>query len=208
MQRSRLCNKGCGRPVAFKAVGSSYRPIDPATGARHVCSVPVKCDKCGDKFKATSGAERCNACKDKDRVIKTRLRPPPFATQANKPDSVVDESDDEPKPNSPEDLGLGLRLPPATSNTDLGQLPVNHSTNAIQAEDARKFVAWVMDSGLSVQAEITVGRALVEFSGLGRPDLKWLCQAIKQAGRVPDPKIMRRAVIQRDVNILFYYCDM
>lgn len=205
MPRARLCNKGCGRPVAFKAVGSGYRPIDPATGARHVCIVPVKCDKCGAKFKDASGAKRCNACTDKDRIVRNRLRPPAVDMQANKPDSAVEEDNDEPKPNSPEDIGLVT--PPGmvfctSSTVEPAQAPVNNSTNAIQLPDARKFVNWVEKRGFPRHIDITPGRIFVEFSGFSRADIKWLCIAIVKAGRAPEPGIMRRAVISRDSSEL------
>jgi hypothetical protein len=80
--------------------------------------------------------------------------------------------------------------------------PDNACRSAIQIQDARTFVAWLAEQDLPVHADCTVGHVLVGLSGLGRPDLKWLCQAIRQAGQAPEPARMRRAALKHDVALL------
>jgi len=115
-----------------------------------------------------------------------------------------DDFEDEPKPNSPEDLGLAAPNPNAygTPRPEPEPLPENFCRSAIQPDDARTFVDWVNEQELPVHAAVTVGGILVGLSGLGRNDLKWLCRAIRQAGRAPSPERMRRAVMSHDVAVL------
>lgn len=112
--------------------------------------------------------------------------------------------DDEPAPNSPEDLGLvtpaarpyGVETPEPEKPTS------NASSHAVQIPDLRKFVDWVKDQDLPVHADVKVGHCAIAFSGLCVADLRWLCHAIRQAGRAPAPTTMKKAVFARDVSIL------
>jgi hypothetical protein len=76
------------------------------------------------------------------------------------------------------------------------------ASSAVQIEDARSLVAWLAEQEIPVHADCTVGHILVGLSGLGRPDLKWLCQAVRQAGNAPAPNQMRQAILKHDVGLL------
>ncbi len=113
---------------------------------------------------------------------------------------------DDPKPNSPEDLGM---VPPKPTGQVYGKpapepdpLPENFARSAIQHVDAVKFRDWIFAQKIPTHARVTVGGILVGLSGLGKSDLRWLCQAILQAGRAPSPGKMRRAVLTHDVSVL------
>jgi len=116
---------------------------------------------------------------------------------------IVDELDDEPKPNSPEDLG---QVPPKKSFGDPrpepDPVPVNVARGTMQPDDARKFIAWVYYQDLPIHAQVTFGHVLADMSGLRPEDLRWLCQAIRQAGRAPAPADMRQAALKQDVSLL------
>jgi hypothetical protein len=112
--------------------------------------------------------------------------------------------DDEPKANSPEDLGQAV---PAARRygkprPEPEPLPKNLSPAAIDWKDFRKFVAWVHEEEFPIHADVTVGHCMTTLSGLGLEDLRWLCQAIRQAGRAPCPVTMRKAALARDVRIM------
>ena len=113
---------------------------------------------------------------------------------------------EEPKPNSPEDLGM---VPPTPAGQVYGKpalepdpLPENFARSAIQHDDATRFRDWIFAQKIPTHAQVTVGGILVGLSGLGRKDLRWLCQAILQAERAPSPGYMRRAVLTPDVSVL------
>lgn len=110
---------------------------------------------------------------------------------------------DDPKPNSPEDLGM---VPPrqgyGEKTAEPDPIPVNMCSSAIQHTDAKKFVAWILEQDLPTHVDVTFGHIVVSLSGLGKLDLRWLCQAIKQAGRAPSPDLMARAVKTHDVSVL------
>lgn len=127
--------------------------------------------------------------------------------------------DDEPKANSPEDLGMGRppigpqrpdgvdTRPPAAKaygKETPGPDPVPHNvaTGTIQIWDARKFVEWIHGLDIPVHADVTVGHVLVGLSGYQPSHLKWLCQAIRQAERAPHIGQMREALRAKDVGIL------
>ncbi len=125
--------------------------------------------------------------------------------------------EEDPKPNSCEDLGftkLGPERPegvddrpPAEKSFCQGSpgpdpVPVNVCSSAISWDDARKFIAWIHDQDIPTHARITLGGIVVNLSGLGTPDLRWLCGAIRKVGRAPSPELMFRAVTTRDVSIL------
>jgi len=117
------------------------------------------------------------------------------------------EPDEEPKPNSPEDLGMTTPSVPkgelyGKPAPEPDPLPVNKCSSAISWEDGRKFVAWIHAQDIPTHARITLGGILVGLSGLGTPDLRWLCGAIRQAGRAPSPEKLRRAVMTHDVAVL------
>ena len=110
----------------------------------------------------------------------------------------------EPSPNSPEDLGM---IAPKGAvygkpHPEPDPLPENYARSAIQHKDAILFRDWIFDQDVPTHARVTLGGIVVGLSGLGRNDLKWLCQAIRQAGRAPSPEKMRRAVMTHDVAVL------
>ncbi len=72
----------------------------------------------------------------------------------------------------------------------------------MQHADAEKFRDWIYAEKLPTHARVTLGGIVVGLSGLGKPDLRWLCQAIRQARRAPSPELMRRAVTSHDVSVL------
>ena len=82
------------------------------------------------------------------------------------------------------------------------RLPENFARSAIQHVDAVKFRDWIFAQDIPTHARVTIGGILVGLSGLGKPDLRWLCQAIVQAGRAPSPGAMKRAVLTHDVSVL------
>lgn len=138
--------------------------------------------------------------------------------------------DAEPGPNSPEDLGYRAPQAPETEvagptapdsnataepeprppyrqaygdpSPEPDPYPRNMASSAVQIEDARRLVEWLGEQDIPVHADCTVGHILVGLSGLGRPDLKWLCQAIRQAGNAPAPNQMRGAILKHDVGLL------
>ena len=125
--------------------------------------------------------------------------------------------DDEPKTNSPEDLGhrpvkserpdgVDDRPPrdKAFGDASPGPDPVprNHCSSAIQIEDARKFVKWLHAQDIDIHEDVTVGHVLVSLSGLGTSSLGWLCRACRQAGRAPAPSKMFDAAMKKDVSLL------
>jgi hypothetical protein len=119
---------------------------------------------------------------------------------------LKDELDDEPKPNSPEDLGL---VTPKPAGEVYGKpapepdpMPENFARSAIQHDDAIRFRDWIFEQDIPTHAQVTIGGILVGLSGLGPTDLRWLCQAIRQAGRAPSPATMKRAVLTHDVSVL------
>ncbi len=81
-------------------------------------------------------------------------------------------------------------------------LPENFARSAIQHVDAVKFRDWIFAQKIPTHARVTIGGILVGLSGLGKEDLRWLCQAILQAERAPSPGNMRRAVLTHDVSVL------
>jgi len=118
------------------------------------------------------------------------------------------DEDDDPKPNSPEDLGLGPHSRPPESKAygkrSPGPDPIPHNvaTGTIQFDDAKKFVTWLHDQDLPIHEDVTVGHVLVALSGLGVSELRWLCQGIRQAEKVPQPALMKLAAMKRDVAFL------
>ena len=133
--------------------------------------------------------------------------------------SDPDLFDDEPKSNSPEDLGqvaprvkperpdgVDDRPPPdkAFGDPSPGPDPVprNQCSSAIQIDDARKFVKWIHEQEIDIHEDVTVGHVLVALSGLGTVSLGWLCRACRQAGRAPAPSVMREAAMKKDVSLL------
>ena len=122
---------------------------------------------------------------------------------------------DDPKPNSPDDLGFGRpsRPPdvdrrPSSSRSYGSQtpgpdpVPQNVATGTIQYQDAKKFVDWLHDQDLPTHADVTIGHVLVALSGLTRDHLGWLCRGVRQAERIPAPWIMKLAAMKNDVGLL------
>lgn len=124
---------------------------------------------------------------------------------------------EDPKPNSPDDLGFGRHRPERPPDVDRrpsrskaygtpspgpDPVPDNHARSAIQIEDARKFVAWIHDQEIQIHEDVTVGHVLVALSGWGKETLAWLCRACRQAGRAPAPVKMREAWLAKDVGLL------
>ncbi len=111
--------------------------------------------------------------------------------------------DDEPKPNSPEDLGL---VPSAHvyGKPTPEREPVQKTLSpcAIGWKDFRKFVDFIRKEEIPTHVDVTVGHCMTSLSGLGLEDLRWLCQAIRKIGRAPCPVTMKKAAIARRVRIL------
>jgi hypothetical protein len=125
--------------------------------------------------------------------------------QESKPKPPIDDRDEEPKPNSPEDLGLGQPAGKVFGDPrpEPDPIRVNACSSAIQHDDVRKFVAWIYaQEDLEIHAEVTFGHVIVGLSGFSPTDLGWLCQAIRQAGKAPAPYVMRQALLKKDVGIL------
>ena len=112
-------------------------------------------------------------------------------------------ADEEPKPNSPEDLG---QVPPdksfGESRPEPDPIHVNVASGTMQPDDARTFVAWVHAQDIRIHAQVTFGHVLSDMSGLTPENLRWLCQAIRQAKRAPAPADMFQAALKRDVGLL------
>jgi hypothetical protein len=129
-----------------------------------------------------------------------------FQGSADPPARRQDPDDDEPKPNSPEDLGLVTPIPAGPlygqARDEPDPLPENFARSAIQHEDAVRFRDWIFDQDLPTHAQVTIGWILTDLSGIGQAELRWLCQAIRQAGRAPSPATMKRAVLTHDVSVL------
>ena len=123
--------------------------------------------------------------------------------------------DEDPKPNSPDDLGFGRpERPPdvdrrPSSSRSYGEsspgpdpVPQNVASGTIQYQDAKTFVGWLHDQDLPTHADVTIGHVLVALSGLGKAELRWLCQAVRQAERIPAPWVMKIAAMKKDVGLL------
>lgn len=105
---------------------------------------------------------------------------------------------EDPPPNSPEDLGFVKPPPPGT--LEKLELP---PMSTLPIEDANKFLDWLDgQDDVKKSGEISLIAVLEAFSGLSRGDLKWLCGAIHQAGKAPDPGTMKKATLARDVALL------
>lgn len=135
----------------------------------------------------------------------------------NNPDKIIVDELEDPKANSPDDLGFGRHRrerPPGVDDRPPAEksfgdpspgpdpVPVNVCSSAIGIEDARKFVTWIHDQDLSIHEDVTVGHVLVSMSGWGSDALGWLCRACRQAGRAPAPSVMREAWKAKDVGLL------
>lgn len=72
----------------------------------------------------------------------------------------------------------------------------------ICGSDTAKFLLWCTGTGFEIDAQIDNAELLEAFRGFSVLDLKWLCQAIKQAGNIPDLATMRKATLARDVSVL------
>lgn len=122
---------------------------------------------------------------------------------------ITDGLDEEPKSNSPEDLGMVTPNAPPASQAygkpapEPERLPKNFARSAMQHADAVKFRDWIYSQeDLPTHARVTLGGIVCGLSGLGHSDLRWLCQAILQAETAPSPDLMRRAVLTHDVSVL------
>lgn len=103
--------------------------------------------------------------------------------------------DDEPKPNSREDIGYKTQPTKPTEPP----IPVNLAPGTIQEADVRKFIDWLFGTKLPMLGEVTVREVSMQLSGFIPSDLRWLCLGIKQAGNIPAPADMRQALLNRDV---------
>ena len=90
----------------------------------------------------------------------------------------------------------------ALASLSLSAAGGNASIQELLETCAAHEVAWLAEQDIPVHAECTVGHILVGLSGLGRGDLRWLCQAIRQAEQAPTPARMRAAVLKHDVGLL------
>ena len=124
------------------------------------------------------------------------------ATQAHTA-AIALPPDDEPKPNSPEDLGLVTPTPdPKPPEPEPEPTVTNHAPGVAALPDMRIFVDWLVAQGIPIDRRVSAARCMIVFSGFIREDLKWLCQACRKAGRVPRPETMRKAALARDVAVL------
>lgn len=73
------------------------------------------------------------------------------------------------------------------------------SYQPISGADADIFLSWCNGAGFTIDPEIDVQAVLEAFDGFTKTDLRWLCQAIRQAGNAPDLATMAKAVKARDV---------
>ena len=85
---------------------------------------------------------------------------------------------------------------------DPDPVPVNHARLAIHLEDVEKLRDWIFKQELPIHNQVTAAHLVTALSGMIEADLRWICQAIKQAERAPAPSQMRRALVARDVAIL------
>jgi len=113
--------------------------------------------------------------------------------------------DADPPANSPDDLGYskpyGQKSEPDRGEEKAAQR-VNVAKGTIGIQEARKLVAWLSDQDFPVHVDVTVGHILTDLSGHTPKDFRWLCQAIVQAGKAPEPWRMCKALKARDVGIL------
>ena len=73
----------------------------------------------------------------------------------------------------------------------------------ITRADVQKLVTWIYEQDLQMHPDtMIVDKLLTAFDGFTRGDLRWLCAAIKQAGEVPAPSYMAKAIRARDVALL------
>lgn len=105
--------------------------------------------------------------------------------------------DDDPPSNSPDDLGFGN--PPPPGKVEKIEIP---PITTLPLEDANMFLDWLDGVDVKKSDEVTLIGVLEAFSGMTRGDLKWLCGAIRQAGKAPAPGTMKKATTARDVALL------
>lgn len=105
---------------------------------------------------------------------------------------ISPSKDHEPPANSPEDLGY----------VTVEGVTINQPRGAMTLEDAHRFVEWLKTTNYSIEPTLTPGRVYLELHGFTAKDLRWLCLAIKQAGRAPAAHVMRAARLANDVALL------
>jgi hypothetical protein len=143
-----------------------------------------------------------------------------------KTEQTPDLFDDEPKPNSPEDLGAGAFVPRAerrpkpweTSHKDHpAQREVNQLEPGEQAPDSwnvattdlgilhmRKFLAWCEEKEIDTAGH-TVGALYVGLNAHSLDSFRWLCSTISRQKLVKLPRIvsMSKAILARDPGLLY-----
>lgn len=110
--------------------------------------------------------------------------------------------DEEPKPNSAEDLGYRKPYGQGTPTSSRAEDRVNVASGTIGRKEALVFIDWLKGQEFEVHVDVTVGHILTDLSGKRPEDLRWLCQAILQAKKAPEPWRMSKALKARDVGIL------
>ncbi len=144
---------------------------------------------------------------------------------------MPDLFDDEPRPNSPEDLG-GLSFVPRAErrakkkepkpwHTEHKDHPSQRPENQLQPGETaptswnvakveigilhmRKFLAWCESAGIEDSGH-TVGTLYVALNAHSLEGLRWLCQNLKRTGLAELPTIdaMNRAILARDAALLY-----
>lgn len=99
--------------------------------------------------------------------------------------------DDEPKSNSPEDLGYSSQL--EEGEEILSTFPI------AQAND---FLDWLELKDYPRSEEVRLIGILEAFSGFTVEDMRWLCRAINHVNYAPEPAAMAAAVKARDAGLL------
>ncbi len=86
--------------------------------------------------------------------------------------------------------------------TDQGDQSERPKFKPISGADVDKFLIWCNGTDYEIDPQIENKGVLEAFDGFSVGDLKWLCQAINQARRIPDLAIMAKAIKSRDVTDL------
>lgn len=125
-----------------------------------------------------------------------------MATTSPSENDQGDLLDDEPKANSQADLGYQKPYGQGTPSSRGAEDRVNLASGTIGRKEALVFIEWLKTQEFEVHVDVTLGHVLTDLSGKRPEDLRWLCQAILQAKKAPEPWRMSKALKARDVGIL------
>lgn len=138
---------------------------------------------------------------------------------------MTDLFDDEPKPNSPEDLGTFTprrerRKPPPhdvahpehpsqrfeNQLEDGEEAPTswNTATTDLGIQHMRTFLEWCDGKGID-RAGQTVGTLYMGLNAHSLDNFRWLCTQLGRVGvdRLPPAAAMSKAILARDVSLLY-----